>query len=114
MNNTTLIAVAKAREVPISQYKIFKILKIINGKNYFDVLKILSLLNTKSSDILWKLLRSSVSNTNLVIDSTSIVKCYVNKSIRLKRFYARAKGKSNSIHKNFSNITIELFYGSKS
>ena len=57
-----------------------------------------------------KALQSAISNAennhNLDIDSLVVAEAYVGKNLVMKRFSARARGRSSRIEKPFSEITI--------
>ena len=57
-----------------------------------------------------KALQSAISNAennhNLDIDNLIVAEAYVGKNIVMKRFAARARGRSSRIEKPFSEITI--------
>ena len=48
------------------------------------------------------------NNNQYDIDSLYVEEAYVGKSIVLKRFRARAKGRASAIKKPYSNLTIVL------
>ena len=59
-----------------------------------------------------KTLQSAIANAEnnnqYDIDNLYIEEAYVGKSIVLKRFRARAKGRASAIKKHYSNLTIVL------
>lgn len=62
-----------------------------------------------AQDVL-KALQSAVANAEnnhgLDVDRLYVAEAYVGKSVIMKRFRARAKGRAASIHKLFSNLTV--------
>jgi large subunit ribosomal protein L22 len=62
-----------------------------------------------AQDVL-KALQSAVANAEnnhgLDVDRLYVAEAYVGKSVIMKRFRPRAKGRAASIHKLFSNLTV--------
>jgi large subunit ribosomal protein L22 len=55
---------------------------------------------------LYSAISNAENNHNLDIDSLIVAEAYVGKNIIMKRFSARARGRSSRIEKPFSEITI--------
>ena len=68
--------------------------------------------NLCSSKNVPQILKCDVSDSN-DIDNLYIKEAYVGKSIVLKRFRARAKGRASGIKKPYSNLTIILSENNK-
>ena len=66
--------------------------------------------NKRISKIVLKVLNAAISNAEnnkqLDIDNLFVKEAYVGKSLTMKRFRPRAKGRATSIHKPFSKLTI--------
>ena len=100
------------RNVRSSPRKINNILKNIRGKKVDIVIRDLSFARQRIASEIKKTVQSAVSNAEnnnqYDTDSLYIQEAYVGKSIVLKRFRARAKGRASPIKKPYSNITIIL------
>lgn len=103
---------AKLKYLRISASKVNKYLNQIRGKSYKEALKILSRFPYRIKRVLWKLLNSAASNAvhNYQKDKESlkIQDLYVTHAGILKRFRARAKGKSFKIEKKLSHLLVLL------
>ena len=55
---------------------------------------------------LYSAISNAENNHNLDIDSLVVAEAYVGKNLVMKRFSARARGRSSRIEKPFSEITI--------
>lgn len=86
--------------------------KIVRGKSVPVVLTQLQFMNQKTAKIVLKVLRSAVANAenNLGLDSDEmyVSTVLVNKGPTLKRWRARAKGRSARILKRSIHVTVEL------
>ena len=84
----------------------------IRGKKVDEALDFLVFNKQKGSAIMKKLLESAIANAEnnnqYDIDNLYVHEAYVGKSIVLKRFRARAKGRASGIKKPYSNLTIIL------
>jgi large subunit ribosomal protein L22 len=103
---------AYLKSVKSSPLKILKITRNIRGMTASDAVKTLKFCKLKIAPILSSLIYSAMSNAennhNLDIDNLVIGRIDVGKSFVLKRFSARARGRSNRITKPFSNIRVVL------
>ena len=92
--------------------KINILLRNIRGKKVDVAIRNLSFARQRIASEIKKTVQSAVSNAEnnnqYDIDSLYIQEAYVGKSIVLKRFRARAKGRASAIKKPYSNITIIL------
>ena len=109
-NNSIVKAVNK--NVRSSPRKLSLVLNSIVGKKVDVVLKELDFLRKKVSLDVSKTVKSAISNAEnnnqLDIDNLIIKEAYVGKSIVMKRFRPRAKGRASAIKKPYSRITIVL------
>ena len=100
------------KNVRSSPRKINNILKNIRGKKVDIVIRDLSFARQRIASEIKKTVQSAVSNAannnQYDTDSLYIQEAYVGKSIVLKRFRTRAKGRASPIKKPYSNITIIL------
>lgn len=103
---------AYLKSIKSSPLKILKITKNLRGMSVDNALKILKFSKLKVAKPLSSLIYSAMSNGennhNLDIDNLIIDRIDVGKSFVLKRFSARARGRSNRIEKTFSNIRVVL------
>ena len=88
------------------------LLKSIRGKKVDEVIRNLSFARQRISFDIKKTVQSAVANAEnnnqFDIDNLYIEEAYVGKSIVLKRFRPRAKGRASGIKKPYSNLTIIL------
>ena len=100
------------RNVRSSPRKINIILKNIRGKKVDIAIRDLSFARQRIAHDIKKTVQSAVdnaeNNNQYDIDNLYVDEAYVGKSIVLKRFRPRAKGRASSIKKPYSNITIIL------
>ena len=109
-NSTSVKAVNK--NVRSSARKVAIVLDYIRGKKADVALRDLSFTRKKIATDISKTVKSAVANTEnnnqFDIDSLFIKEAYVGKSLVMKRFRPRAKGRASPIKKPFSRITIIL------
>ena len=100
------------RNVRSSPRKINLLLKNIRGKKADTVLRDLSFARQRIARDIKKTVQSAIANAEnnnqYDIDNLYVKEAYVGKSLVLKRFRARAKGRASGIKKPFSNLTIIL------
>ena len=100
------------RNVRSSPRKVNNLLKDIRGKKVDMVIRNLSFAKQRIAFDIKKTVQSAVSNAEnnyqYDIDNLYVKEAYVGKSLVLKRFRARAKGRASGIKKPYSNITIIL------
>ena len=95
-----------------SPRKVNILLKNIRGKKVDLAIRDLSFARQRIAFDIKKTVQSAVANAEnnnqFDIDNLYIKEAYVGKSIVLKRFRARAKGRASGIKKPYSNLTIIL------
>ena len=110
--NNKNIAKAVNRNVRSSPRKVNILLKNIRGKKADIAIRNLSFARQRIAFEIKKTLQSAIANAEnnqqYDIDKLYIKEAYVGKSIVLKRFRPRAKGRASSIKKPYSNLTIIL------
>ena len=110
--NNKNIAKAVNRNVRSSPRKVNILLKNIRGKKADIAIRNLSFARQRIALEIKKTLQSAIANAEnnqqYDIDKLYIKEAYVGKSIVLKRFRARAKGRASGIKKPYSNLTIIL------
>ena len=112
MQKNKNIVKAINRNVRSSPRKINNLLKSIRGKKVDTVIRDLSFARKRIANEIKKTVQSAVANAEnnnqYDIDNLYIEEAYIGKSIVLKRFRARAKGRASAIKKPYSNLTIVL------
>ena len=100
------------RNVRSSPRKVNLLLKNIRGKKADIVIRNLSFARQRVALDIKKTVQSAIANAEnnnqYDVDNLYIEEAYVGKSLVLKRFRARAKGRASPIKKPYSNITIIL------
>ena len=109
-NKNTVRAINK--NVRSSPRKVNLLLKNIRGKKADIAIRDLSFARQRIAFDVKKTVQSAIANAEnnnqYDIDNLYITEAYVGKSIVLKRFRPRAKGKASPIKKPYSNLTIVL------
>jgi len=101
---------AFVKYVRTSSQKLNLLAQMIRGKRAEQAVLDLEFSSRRVSQDVKKCLESAIANAennhNLDIDKLIVSEAYVGKSIVMKRFRARAKGRGARILKPFSNLTI--------
>jgi large subunit ribosomal protein L22 len=109
-NKNTVRAINK--NVRSSPRKVNLLLKNIRGKKADIAIRDLSFARQRIAFDIKKTVQSAIANAEnnnqYDIDNLYITEAYVGKSIVLKRFRPRAKGRASPIKKPYSNLTIVL------
>ena len=109
-NNATVKAINK--NVRTSPRKLSLVLNYIKGKKADVALRDLEFSRKRISKDVSKTVKSAISNAEnnnqFDIDNLFVKEAYVGKSLVMKRFRPRAKGRASPIKKPFSRITIVL------
>ena len=117
MQKSKNIVKAINRNVRSSPRKINLLLKNIRGKKADVAIRDLSFARQRIAFDIKKTVQSAIANAEnnnqYDIDNLYIKEAYVGKSLVLKRFRARAKGRASGIKKAFSNLTIVLAENNK-
>ena len=110
MNLNNSQAIARDNMVRISPTKLSLLTKSIVNKKVDSAINQLKFSDKRISKNVLKVLNAAIANAEnnkqLDIDNLYIKEAYVGKSLRMKRWRPRAKGRAGSIIKPFSNITI--------
>ena len=100
------------RNVKSSPRKVNLLLKHIRGKKADIAIRDLSFARQRIAFDIKKTVQAAIANAEnnnqYDIDNLYISEAYVGKSIVLKRFRARAKGRASGIKKPYANLTIIL------
>ena len=109
-NNTIVNAINK--NVRSSPRKLALVCNFIKGKKADVALRDLEFSRKKIAKDVSKTVKSAISNAEnnyqFDIDNLFVKEAYVGKSLVMKRFRPRAKGRASPIKKPFSRITIIL------
>ena len=112
MQKNKNIVKAINRNIKSSPRKINLLLKNIRGKKADLAIRDLSFARQRIASEIKKTVQSAIANAEnnnqYDIDNLYVKEAYVGKSIVLKRFRARAKGRASSIKKPYTNLTIIL------
>ena len=112
MQKNSNIVKAVNKNVRSSPRKVSLVLDHIRGKKVDVVLRDLDFIRKKISLDVSKTVKSAIANAEnnnqFDIDNLYIKEAYVGKSLVMKRFRPRAKGRASPIKKPFSRITIIL------
>ncbi len=107
-NNQT--AIAKDNMIRVSPLKLSLLANSIVNKNVNAAINQLKFSEKRVSRNVLKVLNAAIANAEnnkqLDIDKLFIKEAFVGKSLRMKRWRPRAKGRAGSIIKPFSKITI--------
>ena len=112
MQKNRNIVKAVNKNVRSSPRKINILLKNIRGKKVDVAIRDLSFARQRIAFDIKKTIQSAIvnaeNNNQYYIDNLLIKEAYVGKSIVLKRFRPRAKGRASAIKKPYTNLTIIL------
>tara|TARA_Y100001970_G_C14164329_1_gene820392 strand:+ start:932 stop:1303 length:372 start_codon:yes stop_codon:yes gene_type:complete len=108
--NEKSVAIAKDNTVRVSPLKLSFVVRTIVNKKVSQAINILKFSQKRISKNVLKVLNAAIANAEnnkqLDIDNLFIKEAYVGKSLTMKRFRPRAKGRAASIKKPFSKLTI--------
>ncbi len=103
-------AMAYGKYFQTSPQKLNLLAQTIRGKNAGRALVDLEFSKRRMAGDVRKLLQSAIANAEnnhgLDVDRLVVAEATVGKTLKMKRFRARARGRSASIEKKFSNMTI--------
>ena len=110
--SSTTIAIAKDNMVRVSPIKLNYIARNIVNMKASTAINQLKFSEKRISKVVLKVVNAAIANAEnnnqLDIDKLFIKEAFVGKSLRMKRWRPRAKGRAGSIIKPFSKITIVL------
>ena len=105
-----LTAVAKDNMVRISPLKLSNLMNSIVNMKVSSAINQLQFSHKRISKTILKILNAAIANAEnnkqLDIDNLFVKEAFVGKSLRMKRWRPRAKGRAASIIKPFSKVTI--------
>tara|TARA_B100001250_G_C19768344_1_gene775865 strand:- start:1343 stop:1717 length:375 start_codon:yes stop_codon:yes gene_type:complete len=107
-----LLAVAKDNTIRVSPIKLANIARLIVNLKANKAINQLKFSQKRISNSVLKVLNAAIANAEnnkqLDIDNLFVKEAYVGKSLTMKRFRPRAKGRASTILKPFSRLTIIL------
>ena len=110
--STENTVIARDNTIRTSQLKLANIARLIVNQRVNKAVEQLKFSNKRVSQNVLKVLNSAIANAEnnkqLDIDNLYVKEAYVGKSLSMKRFRPRAKGRAASILKPFSKLTIIL------
>src|SRR5215218_3824567 len=103
-------AQAVARMLRVSPQKLNLVAALIRGKKVATALADLEFSRKRIAGTVRKTLESAIANAennhDLDVDALVVAEAFVGKSLVMKRFHARGRGRASRIEKPFSNLTI--------
>lgn len=105
--------VAHAKFLMISPSKVRRVADVVRNQPYTDALALLSALPQKGAAVLYKVVKSAGSNAlslNKMLDEQSLVvkEIHVNDGPRMKRVWARGRGRRDLLLKRMSHISVTV------
>lgn len=101
---------AVLRTIRVSPQKLNLVAAMIRGKKVSSALADLEFSRKRIAATVKKTLESAIANAennhNLDVDALVVAEAFVGKSIVMKRFHARGRGRANRIEKPYSHLTI--------
>jgi large subunit ribosomal protein L22 len=101
---------AVGRNIRVSPRKLNLVAQSIRGKSAESALATLTFTPKRIANDVKKILQSAIANAennhDLDVDDLIVSEASVGKNLTMKRFHARARGRSGRIEKPFSQITI--------
>ncbi len=103
-------ACAVARTIRVSPQKLNLVAAMIRGKRVEQAIADLTFCRKRIASTVMKTLEAAIANAEnnhgLDVDALVVAQAYVGKSIVMKRWRARARGRAGRIVKPFSHLTI--------
>jgi large subunit ribosomal protein L22 len=103
-------AKAVTRTIRVSPQKLNLVAALIRGKKVQTALADLTFSRKRIAGTVKKTLESAVANAennhDLDVDNLIVAEAYVGKSIVMKRFHVRGRGRASRILRPFSHLTI--------
>tara|TARA_B100000902_G_C26802293_1_gene665049 strand:- start:108 stop:476 length:369 start_codon:yes stop_codon:yes gene_type:complete len=104
------LAIARDNTIRVSPLKLANVARSIVDQKASKALNQLKFSHKRISNTVLKVLNAAIANAEnnkqLDIDNLYVKEAYVGKSLSMKRFRPRAKGRASSILKPFSKLTI--------
>ena len=101
---------AVTRTIRVSPQKLNLVAAMIRGKKVQSAVADLEFSRKRIAGTVLKTLQSAIANAennhDLDVDALVVAEAHVGKSIVMKRFHARGRGRASRIEKPFSHLTI--------
>ncbi|MCZ2204329.1 50S ribosomal protein L22 [Bartonella sp. A05] len=101
---------AVSRTIRVSPQKLNLVAAMIRGKKVNMALADLTFSRKRIAMTVKKTLESAIANAennhNLDVDSLIVAEAYVGKSMVMKRFHVRGRGRASRIERPFSHLTV--------
>jgi large subunit ribosomal protein L22 len=101
---------AVLRTIRVSPQKLNLVAQLIRGKKVATALADLEFSRKRIAGTVRKTLQSAIANAennhDLDVDSLIVAEAWVGRSLTMKRFMARGRGRASRIEKPFANLTI--------
>ncbi|HSE77316.1 MAG TPA: 50S ribosomal protein L22 [Alphaproteobacteria bacterium] len=101
---------AVARTVRVSPRKLNLVAELIRGKDAASALAELGFSKRRIAGTVRKVLQAAIANAEnnhqLDVDRLFVAEAFVGRAIAMRRFHARGRGRSASIVKPFSHLTV--------
>ena len=101
---------AVLRTIRVSPQKLNLVAALIRGKKVATALNDLEFSRKRIAETVKKTLQSAIANAennhDLDVDALVVAEAYVGKSIVMKRFHARGRGRASRVEKPFAHLTI--------
>jgi large subunit ribosomal protein L22 len=111
-NPLNSVSVARSSIIKGSPQKVNLVLKLIRGKSVYVALQLLDKIRKNVALDIKKVVLSVISNAEqsgfYEVDSLIVKNISVGKSLKLKRFHPRARGRIFSVNKHYSRVYVEL------
>ncbi len=111
INNKNIVAKATVRNLRVTPQKLGLVAELIRRRTVDDAIVQLQFSKKRIARDVLKCLKSACANAESKVELNDVLKIdevLVGKSISMKRFHARARGRANQICKFFSHLTITL------
>lgn len=103
-------AIARARSIRVSPQKLNLVARLIRGMNASEALAVLAFSRRRIAAEVKKVLHSAIANAEnnhqLDVDRLFVSEASVGKSITLRRWRPKARGRVGRIEKPFSRLTV--------
>lgn len=103
-------ATAQARYIRSSTRKLNLVAQMIRGQKAAKALNDLEFSPRRVAKEVRKVLQAAVANAennhNLDVDRLVVAEATVGKTMKMRRFHARARGRAAPVEKEFSNLTV--------
>ena len=101
---------AEGRNIRVSPRKVNLVAQMIRGLGAQPAMAALTFSKRRAANDVKKVLQAAIANAennhSLDVDRLVVAEAFVGRSLKLKRFHARARGRGALVVKTWSNITV--------